>query len=193
MSSKSNEIFGELSKYLLHSDSTNALRFMIENEIDINTLLSTERNETILHRAICPLSIHMGSKNQVEIVEYLLKNDVNQNIKDKDGYTPLYISLSHHSLSNISLLLLDDDDVEIETIDKNESNLIFVAIREYGLTWRPEQKVERHLRYSIIEKLLIRNANLDRMNTYNVSARDWIERCDDTNLNQLIRKYDLKK
>lgn len=183
----------ELSKSLVLSNSKRAIEIIDETKFDINTIVDTKANETIIFKAITPLSEYYDSESQIGIIKYLIEGGADLNLKNSYGYSPLHISISHHSLSNISLMLLENRNVDIESEDKNGTNLIFVAIREYGLVWRPEQKEVQKIRFKIIEKLLEKDANLDKRNIYDVCARDWIERCDDERLNQLIIKYDKRK
>lgn len=193
MNQISSQLKQELSKSLVHSNSKRAIEILDKTKLDVNTIVTLKTNETLLFKAITPLTEYYGSESQIEIIKYLIEHGADLNLKNNHGYSPLHISISHHGLSKIALMLLDNKSIDVESESKNGTNLIVVAIREYGLVWRPEQQETQKLRFKIIEKLLENNANLDKRNTYNVCARDWIERCEDERLNQLIEDYDKRK
>ncbi len=182
----------EFSKSLIHSNFIKVAEYIEKTGTNANAIINEEYQETILLKALLPLSEYKGSDNQIKIIKYLLDKGANVNFKNKKGYSPLSISIAYHSLSNVSLLLLDADNIDVESIDKNGNNLIFIAIREYGLTWRPEQFELRKLRFEIIKKLLVLDANIDKKNNFNVCGRDWIGRCNDEKLNELVRAKDKK-
>lgn len=193
MNQISSKIKLELSKSLTHSKSKKAIEIINNTKLDVNTIIDTDSQETIIFKAINPLSKYFGSDSQLELVKFIIEKGANLNVKNRTGYSPLFISISHHNLSKISLILLNEKKLDVESNDRFGTNLIFVAIREYGLVWRPEQKETQNLRFKIIEKLLERNANLDKKNNFDVCARNWIERCQDEKLNQLINDYDTTK
>ena len=74
---------------------------------------------------------------------------------------------------------------------KNGNSPIFTAIREYGLTWREEQKEVNQLRFEIITELLNRGAELDKMNNHGINARTWIKNIPEKDkIHEIIRKID---
>lgn len=180
----------ELGKALIQSDSERFIELVELNKINSNSLLDEQEQQTLLHQAIQPLSELHGSQNQIDIVDYLLKNGADVNVKNRDGFSPLHVALEYHSLSRIALILITKGNPEIDSYEKNGNNLVFTAIREYGKTWREEQKEVNRLRLEIIEELLSRGANLDQKNNHGISSRRWLDVYDDEKLNELVKKFE---
>lgn len=186
---KKNPINKELSLALYEADENKVIDIIENQKVDINNYNEFSTKEPILVQAVnCNSKLH-NSKSQLEIVKYLISKNAELNHKTKDGYTALHISLSHHDLSKISLLLIKSNRIEINSLDKNGNNYIFIAIREYRLTWREEQKELNKLRFEIIEELLKRGADIDKINNHGISSRKWLEISDDQKLHDLIKKY----
>lgn len=186
----SDKIRSELVRALIHADKQQAIDIIEKNNVDVNSLTNANRQRTILHDAINVLSNH-DSDNQIAMVDYLLSKGADPNVKTTEGYNCLHLSVEYHNLSRISLMLILKGNVDINATDNHGGNAIFTAIREYRLTWRPEQSVHRQLRFQIIEELLKRGANLDLPNNHNVKPRDWIDKISkDDKLHELIQRYD---
>ena len=168
---------------------------LIENQkIDVNGYADYEHSRSILISVISDCNSEFkGSENHVKLVKYIIEKGVDINVKTKDGYNALEIALSFHSMSNIALILIKTGRAEINSTEKHGNNPIFTAIREYGLTWREEQKEVNQLRFEIIEELLNRGADLDKINNHGISARKWLERLSENDkLHSLIKKFDEK-
>ena len=168
---------------------------LIENQkIDVNGYADYEHSRSILISVISDCNSEFkGSENHVKLVKYIIGKGVDINVKTKDGYNALEIALSFHSMSNIALILITTGRVEINSTEKHGNNPIFTAIREYGLTWREEQKEVNQLRFEIIEELLNRGADLDKINNHGISARKWLERLSENDkLHSLIKEFDKK-
>ena len=187
----SDKIRSELSKALVHAEKEQVIDIIEKNNVDVNSETIASRQTTILHDAINTLSKYHDSDNQVAIVDYLLGKGADPNIKTKEGYNCLHLSLNYHSLSKISLMLIINGNVDVNATDDHGSNPIFIAIREYRLTWRPEQSIHNQLRFQIIEELLKRGANLDLPNNHNAKPRGWIDKISkDDKLHILIGQYE---
>ena len=184
----------EFYQYLFKSSTDEVIEIIEKENIDINSFTNSDKNSTLLIKAISDCeSEQKGSENHVKLISYLIENGAEINTKTADGYNALEIALSYHSLSNISLILIKTGKAEINSIEKHGNNPIFTAIREYGLTWRPEQKEVNQLRFEIINELLNRGANLDKINNHGITARKWLERIPENDkLNQLIKEFDGK-
>ncbi|MCB4800264.1 ankyrin repeat domain-containing protein [Neotamlana laminarinivorans] len=168
---------------------------LIENQkIDVNGYTDYEHSRSILISVISDCNSEFkGSENHVKLVKYIIEKGVDINVKTKDGYNALEIALSFHSMSNIALILIKTGRAEINSTEKHGNNPIFTAIREYGLTWREEQKEINQLRFEIIEELLNRGADLDKINNHGISARKWLERLSENDkLHSLIKEFDKK-
>ncbi|NIK90713.1 hypothetical protein GZ212_01000 [Mangrovimonas sp. CR14] len=168
---------------------------LIENQkIDVNGYADYEHSRSILISVISDCNSEFkGSENHVKLVKYIIDKGADINLKTKEGYNALEIALSFHSMSNIALILIKTGKADINSTEKHGNNLIFTAIREYGLTWREEQKAVNQLRFEIIKELLNRGADLDKINNHGISARTWIEKIPENDkLHKLINEFDKK-
>ncbi|WP_405248117.1 ankyrin repeat domain-containing protein [Cellulophaga sp. Asnod2-G02] len=194
-SSKSSEntIGKELFRALYESNKNKVIELIETNNIDINSYSDFSNPSSILIQSLRCQSQYQDSKEQIDIVKYLIDNDADINWLNNDGFNALHISLVYHNLSKTSLILIKSNKVDINTSEKkNGNNPIFTAIREYGKTWREEQKELNQLRFEIIEELLKRGADMDMMNNHGITSRRWVEISKDEKLHSLIYKYNQK-
>lgn len=168
---------------------------LIENQkIDVNGYADYEHSRSVLISVISDCNSEFkGSESHVKLVKYIIDKGADINLKTKEGYNALEIALSFHGMSNIALILIKTGKADINLTEKHGNNLIFTAIREYGLTWREEQKAVNQLRFEIIKELLNRGADLDKINNHGISARTWIEKIPKNDkLHKLINEFDKK-
>lgn len=184
----------ELFRALYESKKDKVIELIENNNIDINSYSDFSHPSSILIQSLRCQSQYQDSKEQIDIVKYLIDNNVDINWINDDGFNALHIALEYHNLSKTSLILIKSNKVDINLAEKkNGNNPIFTAIREYGLTWREEQKNFNQLRFEIIEELLNREADLDKINNHGITARKWLERLSENDkLHELIHKFDKK-
>lgn len=184
-----NPLKDKLSKALAQADDKTVIRLLEDHNIDPDSILDPEISQTILHKAVNPLSDFHGSEKHIKIIDYLIVNEVDPNLKNVNGFNPLHIALEYHSLAQVALSLIISGKADINAVERHGNNLIFTAIREYGKTWRAEQQDVNKLRLKIIQELLIRGADLDMVNNHGISSRKWLEIYKDERLNKLIKQY----
>ena len=186
----SDEIRLELFKALYTPNKQKVVDLIEKNGIDIHQFRD-QSNSILINAVNCASDCH-GSKEQLEVVDYLIGRQANVNYKNANGYNALHIALAYHNLSKVSLLLIKNGHPSInDTDDKNGNSPIFTAIREYGLTWREEQKELNKLRFGIVRELLDRGAEIDQKNHHGISARKWIETIPENDkLHSLIKDHD---
>ncbi|MGY6648092.1 ankyrin repeat domain-containing protein [Wenyingzhuangia sp. IMCC45574] len=184
----------EFYEHLYKCSSEKVIEIIEKEKIDVNSFTNSDKSCNLLIQVISDCaSEQKGTENHVRLISYLIDNGAEIDTKSADGYNALEIALSYHNLSNISLILIKTGKVEINSTEKNGNNPIFTAIREYGLTWREEQKEVNQLRFEIIEELLNRGADLDKINNHGITARKWLERIsEDDRLHSLIEEFDKK-
>ncbi|AXT49444.1 ankyrin repeat domain-containing protein [Aquimarina sp. BL5] len=183
----------KLYRALYESNKDKLVELIETYNIDINKFVAFSNSDSILINATDCSSESRNSKEQIDIINYLIDSNVNINWKNKYGYSALHIALEYHDLSKIALVLIKSGRIEInEAEEKNGNSPIFTAIREYNKTWREEQKALNQLRLEIIEELLKLGANLDQVNNHGISSRRWIQISEDEKLHSLIKKYDKK-
>ncbi len=192
-SNKSEKEFGiELFRALYEPNKQKVIELITKGKIDLNGYL--ENSNSILINAVNCSSEFQDSKEQLNVINYLLENNADVNYKNDNGFNALHISLSYHNLSKTSLILIYSGNPNVNDVEnKNGNSPIFTAIREYGLTWRDEQKEVNQLRFEIIEELLNRGADLDQKNKHGISSRKWLESIPENDkLHMLIKEYDGK-
>lgn len=185
----------QFCRYFYEAKVKEIINFIETHNIDVKGYSDAEKTKSLLISAVSDCnSSYNGCENQVNLVNYLIDKGVDINLETYNGYKALEIVLASHSLSNIALILIRTNKADINSLDKHGSNLIFVAIRQYGLTWREEQKAENQLRYEIVEELLKRGADIDKVNKHGISSRTWLERLPENDrLHSLISEYDKNK
>lgn len=182
----------ELFKALYKPNKQKVIKLIKNNKIEINDYLVSS-NSILINAVNCSSEYH-SSDEQINIIKHLIDQKTNINWKNENGYNALHIALSYHSLSKISLLLIRKGNPDINAIEEKHGNSpIFIAIREYGLTWREDQKEINQLRFEIISELLSRGADLDMKNHHGISTRTWIEKIPkEDKLHKLINDFDKK-
>ncbi|NVK73131.1 MAG: ankyrin repeat domain-containing protein [Oceanospirillaceae bacterium] len=178
----------ELKQALYHSDLA-TIKKVVQNGFDVNSQIESFQSDPILMKAILCSSEMKGTNRQLEVIEYLLDHGADVNVHNADGYNSLHLTLAHHDLSGVSLLLILKGQPDVNLAESKHGNTpLFIAIREYGLTWREDQKEVNRLRYQIIEELLKRGAQIDKANNHGVTPRFWTERLtEDDPVHSLIK------
>lgn len=184
----------ELFQALYEPNKQKVIELIEREKIEINNYLDSSNLNSILINAVNCSSEFQGSNEQIELVDYLIDQKANVNWKNDNGFNALHIALAYHNLSKTSLLLIRKGNPDVNIVEeKNGNSPIFIAIREYGLTWREEQKKANQLQFEIIQELLDRGAELDKINKHGISARKWIERIPENDkLHKLINEFDKK-
>ncbi|WP_289056167.1 ankyrin repeat domain-containing protein [Carboxylicivirga marina] len=180
----------EFGKALIHANKKEVIKLIEKYNIDCKGFIDDKKNRPVLLDAVTVLNDYQDSADQLEIITYLIEHGADPDMKAKEGYNSLHVSLNYHDLSNVTLLLIEKGNIDVNSQDDHGNNPIFIAIREYGKTWRPEQKTVNELRFKIIEELLKKGADLDLINNHGISSRRWLEISDDTKLHELIKRYE---
>lgn len=192
MKDNSNNSIGLKLYTLVNNSRTKEAINLIEiKNLDINNFHYFPNGDSILINAVDCTGETRGSKQQIDLINYLLSKDVNVNWKNEYGYNALHISLHQHELSKISLYLIKTNRFNInESEDRNGNTLISIAIHGYGLTLKNELKIFNELRYQIILELLKRGANIDIVNKQGISTRKRLEKLPKNDrVHKLIEQY----
>lgn len=184
----------ELFRALYKPNKQKVIELIEEGNIEVNNYLDSSNSNSILINAVNCSSEFQDSNAQIELIDYLIDQKADVNWKNPNGFNALHIALAYHNLSKVSLLLIRKGNPNVNVVEEKHGNSpIFTAIREYGLTWREEQKEVNQLRFEIIKGLLNRGAQLNKTNNHGISARKWIERVPENDkLHKLISNFDTK-
>ena len=149
-SNKSEKEFGiELFRALYEPNKQKVIELIKKGEIDLYEYL--DNSNSILINAVNCASEFLDTKEQLELVNYLLENNADANYKNENGFNALHIALAYHNLSKTSLLLIKKGSPNVNDAEQKHGNSpLFTAIREQGLTWQEEHKEVNHLRFEII-------------------------------------------
>ena len=75
-----------------YSTSADAVRILIENGADVNTISPEKKNTTL---------ILFSQRGYIDITKYLLRNGADINIKDKDGKTALNYAEKNNKMKKL--------------------------------------------------------------------------------------------
>ncbi len=183
----------KLRKALIKCKKNKVIKIIENKNIDINSYIDDESLETILFCAVNTLSEHRSSDSQLELVTYLLDNGAKPDIMSAENVNCLHLALEFHDLSEITLLLLTKGNANVNIGTSQGTLPLFIAIREYGTTWREEQKEINKLRFNIIKELLERGAKLT-LSDDNIQSNEWVEWIHgsaDEKLIELLKSHDI--
>ena len=73
--------------------------------VDFSFLLNKNNINEVLKNGMPPLLIAVKANRDKNLIEYLIKNGANLNVKDNKGYPPLYYAIYYGNLDNVEVLL----------------------------------------------------------------------------------------
>jgi len=152
--------------------ATDQVKYLVEeNSLDVNACLSDGFWMLVLMEAL--LSSGFSSESErLQLLRYLLEEGANPNICCSKGYNCLHIAVQQQKYIHAMDLFLDYD-VDVNTTDADGSNVVYWAIQAFLLR-KDEPAEERALSLKVLEKILLRGADLDQKNRYDMTARAWL-------------------
>ena len=96
----SNRCFASILPYAVYDGNLEIIKMLIEYGFDIDTFNPAESDG----RPPIHVAITQNKKNPVKITKWLLTNGASQNIRDKDGNTPLECALNEDVDLKLDLL-----------------------------------------------------------------------------------------
>jgi len=142
-----------------------------EHGLDVNACLDDRTWMPLLMEAL----LSNGPASEAErlpLLRYLLEKGANPNICCVKGYNCLHIAVQQERyIDALELFLAYDADVNV--VDGDGSNVVYWAIQ--GFLLRKEDASVRAASLRALEKILLRGADLDRKNRYDMNARGWLE------------------
>lgn len=147
------------------------MRSIIEgNNIDLNAY--EEQFQTPILMGVLTSYGIKNESERVEMLRYLLENGANPNLNCKAGYNSLHVAVQQQSLIKALDLFLDFGG-DVNLADNNGGTVAYWAIQSFP--WRTEGE-ERQFHLTVLEKIFMAGADLDRKNKFGVTPRVWLER-----------------
>lgn len=160
----------------LYTADVDQMSTFIQKGLDVVNLTIGAYEDTLLMKAVLCSDEMRGSDEQVQVIRLLLQSGADVNQPNKEGANALHYALAQHRLAKAALVLIREGTPDVHFPDPKAGNTpLFVAIREYGYTWREEHKEVNALRFDIVKELLDRGADPDRPNKHGVTPRFWTE------------------
>ncbi len=119
-----------LIKAYAGKDSTikHILQLHIDNKANVNALTSDYEAEAPVHLVLNPnITYGKDKKLLYNVFAFLIENNANSQIKDKNGDTPLHLAL-RHGFPEIAKLLIENN-VDSQIKDKNGDTPLHLALR----------------------------------------------------------------
>src|SRR5882672_4578862 len=152
--------------------ATDQVQSLVEgNNLDVNACLSDSSWMPVLMEAL--LSNGFASEQErLLLLRYLLEKGANPNICCSKGYNCLHIAVQQQKYIHALDLFLDFG-ADVNVADADGSSAVYWAIQAFLL--RKEDPEERALSLRVLEKMLLRGADLDQKNRYEMDARAWLD------------------
>lgn len=161
-----------LSLAIARGDADQVRTLVEEHHLDVNACLSDGFWMPVLMEAL--LSSGFSSEQErLPMLRYLLEEGANPNICCSKGYNCLHIAIQQPQYIHAMDLFLDYD-ADVNVTDGDGSNVVYWAIQAFLLR-KEESPEDRALSLKVLEKILLRGADLDHTNRYDMSARAWLD------------------
>src|SRR5882762_8244862 len=129
-----------------------------ENKLDVNACLDDHFWMPVLMESL--LSNGFATEpERLTLLRYLLEKGANPNICCSKGYNCLHIAVQQQKYIHAMDLFLDFD-ADVNVTDADGSSAVYWAIQAFLL--RKEDPEERALSLRVLEKMLLRGADLDQ-------------------------------
>jgi len=153
--------------------ATGQVQFLVEeNDLDVNACMSDGFWMPVLMEAL--LSSGFASEQErLPLLRYLLEKGANPNICCSKGYNCLHIAVQQQKYIHAMDLFLHYD-ADVNTTDADGSNVVYWAIQAFLLR-KDEGEEERALSLKVLANILLRGADLDQKNRYDMTARAWLD------------------
>lgn len=153
--------------------ATDQVQYLVEeNNLDVNACLSDGFWMPVLMEALLS-SGFPSEQERLPLLHYLLEEGANPNICCSKGYNCLHIAVQQPKYIHAMDLFLDYD-ADVNTTDADGSNVVYWAIQAFLLR-KEEAEEDRALSLRVLEKILLRGADLDQKNRYDMNARAWLD------------------
>ncbi len=153
--------------------ATDQVQYLVEeNNLDVNACLSDGFWMPVLMEALLS-SGFPSEQERLSLLRYLLEEGANPNICCSKGYNCLHIAVQQQKYIHAMDLFLDYD-ADVNVTDADGSNVVYWAIQAFLLR-KEEVEDDRALSLRVLEKILLRGADLDQRNRYDMNARAWLD------------------
>jgi hypothetical protein len=165
-------VWNALSLAIARGATSQVQHLVEENNLNVNACLSEGYWMPVLMEAL----LSSGFNNEAErlpLLRYLLEKGANPGICCSKGYNCLHIAVQQQKYIYALDLFLDFD-ADVNVTDADGSNLVYWAIQAFLLR-KEESPEERALSLRVLEKILLKGADPDQKNRYDMHARAWLD------------------
>lgn len=164
-------VWNALSLAIARGATDQVIELVEENHLDVNACLSDSYWMPLLMEVL--LSSGFPTEQQrLPLLKYLLENGANPNTCCIKGYNCLHIAVQQHQYIHALDLFLDYD-ADVNVPDSDGSNVVYWAVM--GFLLRKESEEERAMSLRVFQKILLRGADPDQKNKYDMNARAWLD------------------
>jgi len=164
-------VWNALSLAIARGATDQVKELVEENHLDVNACLSDSYWMPLLMEVLLSSGFSSEPERQ-PLLKYLLENGANPNICCSKGYNCLHIAVQQHQYIHALDLFLDYDP-DVNMPDADGSNVVYWAVM--GFLLRKESEEDRATSLRVFEKVLLRGADLDQKNKYDMNARAWLD------------------
>lgn len=164
-------VWNALSLAIARGATDQVKELVEENHLDVNACLSDSYWMPLLMEVLLS-SGFASERERLPLLKYLLEYGANPNICCSKGYNCLHIAVQQHQYIHALDLFLDYD-TDVNMPDTDGSNVVYWAVM--GFLLRKENEEERATSLRVFEKILLRGADLDQKNKFDMNARAWLD------------------
>jgi hypothetical protein len=164
-------VWNALSLAIARGATDQVKELVEENRLDVNACLSESYWMPLLMEALLS-SGFTAERERLPLLRYLLEQGANPNICCSKGYNCLHIAVQQPQYIRALDLFLDFD-ADVNMPDADGSNVVYWAVM--GFLLRKDEEEDRSISLQVFEKLLLRGADLDQKNKYDMNARTWLD------------------
>jgi len=164
-------VWNPLSLAIARGDAGQAKHLIEELGLDVNAFFDNTSWMPMLMEVLLSNGFATEAE-RLPLLRWLLEKGANPNIYCAKGYNCLHIAVQQERyLGALELFLEFDADVNVP--DTDGSNVVYWAIQGFLLRQGEAEHPAHALR--VLEKILLRGADLDQKNRYDMNARGWLE------------------
>ena len=183
-------VWSELSLAIAKGDTTRAQHLVEGNNIDVNAFVDSGSWMPLLMEALLSYGFD-SEEDRLMLLRFLLDKGADPNIRCRRGYNCLHIAVQQEKYIKALDLFLDYH-VDANIGDEDGSNIVYWAIQGWLLRRSRGDDPERALHLKVLERILLKGADLDQENRYGMCARKWLEAAE-PDVKEIVARWEKAK